>query len=927
MKTKLLVITLAAAFAWEAQAQTIQPVPHKISRGTGIVSITEGVKYQGVDQADTDAVELLQSITKNNKKGVNLRIGEVGDKIFAKENISLPTTSGSYFLKVDPGSGITIIGADERGTYYGVQTFKQLVNQGELPVIEITDYPDILFRGSVEGFYGKPWSHRDRLAQLEFYGENKLNTYIYGPKDDPYHSSLSNHNGQNQVGGWRIPYPEAEGKNISELAATAKKHKVDFVWAIHPGQDIKWNEEDFKNLLNKFNSMYDLGVRSYAVFFDDISGEGTNPVKQAELLNRLNTEFVKIKKDVTPLILCPTEYNKSWANPGPKGYLSILGDKLDPSIQVMWTGDRVCADITMETLNWINERIKRPTYIWWNFPVTDYIRHKVLLGPSYGLDTRAASKDMAGFVSNPMENAEASKIALYGVADYSWNIAAYDYLPTWERAIKNIMPTAPKAFRTLAIHSADMDQNGHGYRRDESWETKAIDPLNYSEADYKALHDEFAKLTAAPATILNSGANPYMLQELKPWLVQAHLLGVRGTKAMEVIKTYQAGEPSAIWSGYLNSIITTTQSEAFDKNKLGTLVLLPFITKTNTILGEKLYEKLSGSPLQLQTPLCSFDRTETLPSMLDGSSDTYYYSWDAQKVGDWVGVDLGKVETVSNILIEQGRKDGDRDYFQFACLEYSTDNKTWTTLKQVTDSTYAIKYNSHPVEARYVRLRATEGCSRKNWTAIRRFDVNPLQSKPIIMTNIAQVAAANVTTSGATIAIQPMLEIVKVAPDGYFGIELPMAAAISAVNMDLNLPKAVVEYSADGTTWSAQASQARYIRYINRSAKPVELNLRKFEVQTSTSTTGELINLIDKDFTTIYALDGTTELVPPTTATAISILSTADSKATVNCIAADGTRTQLGELSGNFAKFDIPKGATSIVIEGKATIHEVIFKN
>ena len=46
--------------------------------------------------------------------------------------------------------------------------------------------------------------------------------------------------------------------------------------------------------------MYDLGVRSFAVFFDDISGEGTNPVKQAELLNYIDENFVKVKKDVTP---------------------------------------------------------------------------------------------------------------------------------------------------------------------------------------------------------------------------------------------------------------------------------------------------------------------------------------------------------------------------------------------------------------------------------------------------------------------------------------------------------------------------------------------------------------------------------------------------------------------------------------------------
>ena len=51
----------------------------------------------------------------------------------------------------------------------------------------------------------------DRLSQLKFYGRNKLNVYIYGPKDDPYHS----------VPKWRQAYPEHEAKQIAQLVKTA----------------------------------------------------------------------------------------------------------------------------------------------------------------------------------------------------------------------------------------------------------------------------------------------------------------------------------------------------------------------------------------------------------------------------------------------------------------------------------------------------------------------------------------------------------------------------------------------------------------------------------------------------------------------------------------------------------------------------------
>ena len=79
-------------------------------------------------------------------------------------------------------------------------------------------------------------------------------------------------------------------------------------------------------MLNKFGMMYDLGVRSFAVFFDDISGEGAKADKQADLLNFLQKEFIEKKEGVSPLIMCPTEYNRAWAG---SDYLDVLGKTLD----------------------------------------------------------------------------------------------------------------------------------------------------------------------------------------------------------------------------------------------------------------------------------------------------------------------------------------------------------------------------------------------------------------------------------------------------------------------------------------------------------------------------------------------------------------------------------------------------------------------
>jgi hyaluronoglucosaminidase len=46
----------------------------------------------------------------------------------------------------------------------------------------------------------------------------------------------------------------------------------------------------------------------------------------------------------------------------------------------MWTGDKVVGDITKENLQWVKSHIKRNPFIWWNFPVNDYVRDHLLMG-------------------------------------------------------------------------------------------------------------------------------------------------------------------------------------------------------------------------------------------------------------------------------------------------------------------------------------------------------------------------------------------------------------------------------------------------------------------------------------------------------------------------------------------------------------------
>ncbi|MCE9107517.1 beta-N-acetylglucosaminidase [Bacteroides pyogenes] len=698
MKHKILALLSMAALSGGAFSQNVHlnPQPQEIRSGQEEIALPASFRLVGAEDANPKAVARLQTLLGNKiqKQGLPVYIGEKNDKAMRKFKKMIPDKAEGYYLAVN-GSGIVLAGSDERGTFYAVQTLKQLLTGGlpsdslrnRLPETEIKDYPDIRFRGVVEGFYGTPWRHEDRMRQLRFYGENKLNTYIYGPKDDPYHSTPH----------WRLPYPDKEAGELKKLIETAHENEVDFVWAIHPGQDIQWNDADREKVIEKFERMYQLGARSFAIFFDDISGDGTDANRQAELLNYIDRKFVKEKKDVTPLIMCPTEYNRSWSNP--KGnYLTTLGTKLHPDIQIMWTGDRVIADMTREGLNWINERIRRPAYIWWNFPVSDYVRDHLLMGAVYG-NEKGIEKEMSGFVSNPMERAEASKIALYGVAAYAWNMETFDSQQSWEKGIAALLPDAADALLTFCKHNSDLGPNGHGYRRVESVE---IQPFaeRFAQAvsagketdidDLIRLKAEFEKISESADILLASESNPTLIDEIKPWLYRFRLLGSMGNEALYLQEALKHRQREVFERKYahLKSLqkLSYEIDQSYNQNpyqpgvKTGSKVLTPFIDtlfaaatrQFNHAYGTQLSVTTLYSPHKLTSdigqlrnqPLQTKNNTVLISPLLE------VLKWPA---GKFVEIEFDRTYAAFELDIHFGKK----ELPSWGKCEVTADGKTW----------------------------------------------------------------------------------------------------------------------------------------------------------------------------------------------------------------------------------------------------------
>lgn len=982
MKIPVIVTTAAlaacASTAFTADAVGLHPQPQKLRLLGGVVTLDPALKVAGERTADVDAVRLLKErVAKLGSAGggtiSEVVVGERGDAAVEAYVAGVPSKSGAYRIVVD-GGRLVLAGHDGRGTFYAMQTLLQLLdadrNPADMPSVDIVDWPDIEFRGVVEGFYGIKgdrralWTHEGRLSLLDFYGRHKLDTYIYGPKDDPFHSSPN----------WRKPYPEPDASRISELVRVARANKVNFVWAIHPGKDIKWNEEDFQNVKNKFQSMYGLGVRSFALFFDDISGEGTRAEKQAELLNRLHNEFVKVKGDVTPLVICPTQYNKSWSG---GDYLDILGTRLDPSIHVMWTGNSVVADLDKASMEWINKRLRRKAYIWWNFPVNDFVRNHLLMGPVYG-NTAEGGEMMSGFTSNPMSQSEASKIALFGVADYTWNLKQYDAQSAWNAAIRELAPTAADAFKVFCVHNSDLGPNGHGYRREESVDFGPVAQRLLAQfrkdgslgADGQAARDELRRIAAAPAVIRAKVANEQLLFEMGPWLDAFEQLGVAGVSTLDAAAALSAKENAKVWPALGTAAVALARMAEIDRTenrnpyqpgiKTGTLVVTPMVTEIYDMTAARFMGILTGQPFVQPRGITSSSRKNGLDKLCDADAKSYYYCEEIQKVGDWYGVDLGVVQDVRRVRIAQGRNDNDHDRVHEGVLEGSVDGNGWEKLAAdpVRASVADVSVNP-PRKVRFVRIRSThagklDGTKDGVWTAIRSFDVNP-RGEARLVSNMAPFAQQPMRQEEGRLSVAPMLEVHSFTAKGILGIDMPAAVFIAKVVVDLQADSPArsfrIEASLDGKAWEPLKAEAegkrlvakadrsaRAIRVINTAGSAVSVTLKEFSVELAkgAASGGSTAALSDRRLDTIaeVAADGAFVVATPDVPNpkgVVLLLSPADKGGvTVFAVTRGGNKVRLGDSSGALGSFKLPEGTTGIAVSSSASktvrIHEVIWK-
>lgn len=484
----------------------------------------------------------------------------------APERGDLPT--GGYRLATGRHGGrdvVAIDGTGRDGLFHAVQTLRQLVTEDRLvPGVRVRDWPGTAVRGLTEGFYGRPWSHQQRLAQLDFMARTKQNRYLYAPGDDPYRQAR-----------WREPYPAAQRAAFRELAERARRGHITLAWAIAPAQSMCLaSPDDMRALKRKVDAMYALGVRAFQIQFQDASYDewhcsrdvetyGRGPeaaaTAHARVASDLARHLAERYPDAEPLSLMPTEYYQD----GATDYRTALAGTLDARVQVAWTGVGVVPrTITGRELRGAREAFAhRPLVTMDNYPVNDYAQDRIFLGPYTGREPAVAAGS-AALLANAMEQASASRIPLFTAADYAWNPRGYRPGESWEAALDDLADGDPKAraaLKALAGNDASslLDQHGESaYLRPvlgAFWRTRTTagvpaDVRDRAAADLRAA---FTVMREAPDALAGT-AGGRLDDEVRPWLEQLSRYGRAGETAVDMLQSQARGDGAAAWRAQLS---------------------------------------------------------------------------------------------------------------------------------------------------------------------------------------------------------------------------------------------------------------------------------------------------------------------------------------------------------------------------------------
>ena len=255
--------------------------------------------------------------------------------------------------------------------------------------------------GVIEGFYGRSWTNYERLQMIQFLSDWSFDAYWYAPKSC---NKLRND--------WQAQFTDVEMRDLQQLSAACSASNIHFgvglsLIGLHECWPMGASVKDALRV--KLQQLADLNLSQLGLLFDDMRGDVPDLAsKQVEMVHWV-AEFLGRSCDLQRLIFCPTYYSfdpvlvKVFGEK-PAGYLTKLGESLDPSIDIFWTGKRVvssnCDDYSPQHLQKISDTLHRKPVIWDNSRVSD----GRLTSPFLPLKSMMPPSLMEGHVNGIMVN-------------------------------------------------------------------------------------------------------------------------------------------------------------------------------------------------------------------------------------------------------------------------------------------------------------------------------------------------------------------------------------------------------------------------------------------------------------------------------------------------------------------------------------------
>lgn len=630
------------------------------------------------------------------------------------------------------------------------------------------------------------------------------------------------------------------------MVSKGLENNVDFVWAAHVGGKIDLGSEaDIQALKNKFDQMYGIGVRQFAIFFDD---SATNNDQLVNFITRIDSEYIKPKGDVKPIIFCPQYYRKDSGSQKTIDYLKNIS-RFPKDVQIMWTGDNVVSPVNQSVIDWVTQYIDRPVYMWWNYPVNDLGRASyVHIGPAKGL--YPGVKNISGFASNPMNQAQASKVPLFSVANYTWNTDAYDYEQSWQDSFDHVIRDDPQAAMALRTFSANASNGLNPFNTGES--TYLLPQMNTFKQRFavgKDIPDPGASLDRSFEDIIRAANTLKAYQgtngisgELKPWLdkmkkiAQASRNTVQGMLKLGEISPNDPASIQATMNWISERRAELKAAVSSSTKVVAQKEIVPFTEEILSLLEMRLMERLSLPPKMRGFGSTTLDYTR----MLDGDMTTATDSGTVVSRGAYFGVNLGRKAHIDNVHIAMD----DTKYYKKGVLEASVDNRHWTKVAEFETST--ISAQGLDLYAQFLRYRATAEFTDENTgspnrgLSVKEFQVNVERSAEVY-TNVSALKNQALTFKGASAALRNVAEI-TLEPGDYFGFQFNRLKNAHSLKIDDGLKFLTAEFSADGRNWSAMSwsdphiNAAKYIRVRNASQEARNFALTELSVSFGGST-------------------------------------------------------------------------------------------